>query len=707
MAHTQPEVTVSICLHNSAAFIDATLASALAQTFGNFEILLVDDGSTDGTLGRVAERFKDPRIRAVAQAHAGLGAARVTSTAAARGRFLAFLDHDDLWEPDKLAAQLDLIDTRPDVGLVFCPCTYIDAEGRRVDSPAPHLEPWRLDLSATGALDALLRCGCFIELSTVLMPKAVLERIGGFNPGLTYVEDFDLWLRVARRMALACVPRPLVRRRLHARQFTQLHPDVALAEERALLRQVVAGGTYPHDLRQAVATILSGEHCACASRLFALGRYASGVKAAVGALAQPGGARLAGAYWSSRTAMGRFVRDRVLGKRKRQQDRGAPSVAPATQSSAITEVWVDATPLDSAQTGYFGFTLDLLRVLLRRCPAGVDIHADVPEPVIARLADWLGSDASRLLVHPLPPALELRRNHRSSLREGGRGILEILIWQGCFRFAQSERVAIIHDVTPRLMPGVHTPGNILDFEDYVRYTARHATRIATISRNSQRDIIDHLPVYPRHVHVIPQHVHPRFEANPEPLSPAARARLGIAGPYVLTVGTIEPRKNLRLLVDGYATATGGRRADGLLLVIAGPQGWDDGFPSYVANHPRRSDVLQTGFVEAEDLPGLYAGASVFVCASLYEGFGRPVFEAMCCGCLTLASRVSAIPEVLGEAGLYFDPHDVGDLARALAEALEMPVDRAQRYREAARRRARDVLAAWTAVPPLPGLDGWR
>ena len=265
---------------------------------------------------------------------------------------------------------------------------------------------------------------------------------------------------------------------------------------------------------------------------------------------------------------------------------------------------------------------------------------------------------------------------------------------------------MIQDLTPLLMPEVHTAGNIGDFEDYVRYAVHHATRIATVSASSQRDIINHLPVYPAHVHVIPMQVHPRFMERAEPPSEELRARLGIAGHYAMTVGTIEPRKNLRRLVDSFAQAATGAECGDLELVIAGPQGWDSDLPSYVAAHACRSRIRLLGFVPPEDLPSLYAGASLFVYPSLYEGFGRPVLEAMCCGCLVLTSRVRAMPEVLGDAGLYFDTQHTDEVTLTLKEALRMRPERVAQLRGDARQRAQELLAHWAAAAPLPSFTGW-
>ena len=101
-----PTVTVAICLHNSSPYVEETLESVFAQTYGDYEVVLVDDGSTDGCVALVQSRFRDPRLRVVRSAHRGLGHARRLTLAHARGRLVAFLDHDDVWRPDKLERQV-------------------------------------------------------------------------------------------------------------------------------------------------------------------------------------------------------------------------------------------------------------------------------------------------------------------------------------------------------------------------------------------------------------------------------------------------------------------------------------------------------------------------------------------------------------------------------------------------------------------------
>ena len=125
-----PAVSVAICLLNSSRFIDETLESVFAQTLDDYEIVLVDDGSTDGCADRIERRYRDRRLTMVRQRHQGLSVARRVSIASAAGEFVAFLDHDDVWLPDKLERQVAAARADPSVALLFSDCVYIDERGR-------------------------------------------------------------------------------------------------------------------------------------------------------------------------------------------------------------------------------------------------------------------------------------------------------------------------------------------------------------------------------------------------------------------------------------------------------------------------------------------------------------------------------------------------------------------------------------------------
>jgi glycosyltransferase involved in cell wall biosynthesis len=170
------------------------------------------------------------------------------------------------------------------------------------------------------------------------------------------------------------------------------------------------------------------------------------------------------------------------------------------------------------------------------------------------------------------------------------------------------------------------------------------------------------------------------------------------GPYVLAVGTLEPRKNLPRLIEAYAGLPEHVRA-GRPLLLAGAVGWDEGETlAAVAEHDGL--VRRLGYVPEAELPALYRGADVVCYVSLYEGFGLPVLEAMGCGAAVLASDTSALPEVGGDAVRYADPTDVESIRSGLAGLLADPSARAELGRRGAERArefswertARDTLA---------------
>jgi glycosyltransferase involved in cell wall biosynthesis len=177
---------------------------------------------------------------------------------------------------------------------------------------------------------------------------------------------------------------------------------------------------------------------------------------------------------------------------------------------------------------------------------------------------------------------------------------------------------------------------------------------------------------------------------------------GITSPYVLSVGTIEPRKNLRRLVKAFELLKEERAAKGLTLVLVGPTGWDSGFREFLIGTDVSSRVRLTGFVPVEHLPSLYHFAAAVICPSLYEGFGLPVLEAMCSSAVVLASRISSLPEVLGKDGIQFDPYHTEDIAGALLGALTMSPTDTTNYRRRCRQRADAHLERLTYEAPLPG-----
>lgn len=201
-----PGVSVVIPAHNAERFIRQALDSVLAQTCPVWEVLVVNDGSTDATSEIVAS-YGDP-VRCVEQANAGPSAARNRGIREARGDFVAFLDSDDLWLREKLAEQMPRFDPHGRVGLVYCPVQRIDEGGR----PLPTSQARALE----GRVYYRLLEGNVVATSAAVVRKSCFESAGYFPEDMSWAEDWHLWLRLARDHELACVDRPLVLRRTHA-----------------------------------------------------------------------------------------------------------------------------------------------------------------------------------------------------------------------------------------------------------------------------------------------------------------------------------------------------------------------------------------------------------------------------------------------------------------------------------------------------------
>ena len=198
----------------------------------------------------------------------------------------------------------------------------------------------------------------------------------------------------------------------------------------------------------------------------------------------------------------------------------------------------------------------------------------------------------------------------------------------------------------------------------IRPALWRAAALACISGATRDELVRRFPVAGPKASVVPLAADPRFAA---PLAdPALPAELGLDGrPYVLAVGTLEPRKNLERLVRAWSSVPAEVRGEHVLALV-GPRGWEDE-PILAAAHAAGAVLL--GHTSDDDLHRLYANATAFAYPSLAEGFGLPVLEAMAAGAPVLTSDRSSLPEVAGDAALLVDPTDEAAIARALGELL--------------------------------------
>jgi glycosyltransferase involved in cell wall biosynthesis len=253
-------------------------------------------------------------------------------------------------------------------------------------------------------------------------------------------------------------------------------------------------------------------------------------------------------------------------------------------------------------------------------------------------------------------------------------------------------VATVHDLFPLSRPDDFTERGARLMRDGLRWVLDEALEVMVPSTVVAEACAEH-GVDPARVTVVPWGSDP---VSVEPAQVAAvRRRHGLVGPYVLVVGTLEPRKNLAGVLSALALLD----RPGLTLAVVGPQGW--GTAPDPVECGLAGPVALLGHVPAADLPALYAGAQVVCFPSFEEGFGLPVLEAMAAGAPVVTSSTTATAEVAGDAAVLVDPHDPAGIAAGLARVIDDP-DRAASLADAGRRRAAqhrwsDAAAATVAV----------
>lgn len=233
-------------------------------------------------------------------------------------------------------------------------------------------------------------------------------------------------------------------------------------------------------------------------------------------------------------------------------------------------------------------------------------------------------------------------------------------------------VCTIHDVTPITMPTHSAPVSAMQ-RVLLKGCARFSHTIITSSECSKRDIVTHLGVPEEKIVVIHDGCD-QLLFNTDPPGKAAlaalHARLGIEKPYLLHHGTIQPRKNLRRLIEAFRLMLANNADLDFDLVLVGQVGWgSDEIISAAADSSGGGCVILTGILNDSDLALLIKGASLAVVPSLYEGFSLPMVESMACGVPTITSNTSCLPEISGNALAYFDPLSVDDIAACMQAIL--------------------------------------
>jgi glycosyltransferase involved in cell wall biosynthesis len=244
----RPTVSVIIPSYNRKWILREAIDSVLTQDFTDFELIVVDDGSTDGTHASISDY--GAAIRYIHQENRGVSAARNTGIRAARGELIALLDSDDTWLPGKLKAQADFFRTHPDACICQTEEIWI-RNGVRVN-------PGKRHRKASGMIFERSLTLCLVSPSAVMMRKCLLDGVGVFDESLPACEDYDLWLRIAWKHPIHLIDRPLiVKRGGHADQLSRM-PELDKYRIQSIV-QLLNSGCLSATQRKAATTVLKAK----------------------------------------------------------------------------------------------------------------------------------------------------------------------------------------------------------------------------------------------------------------------------------------------------------------------------------------------------------------------------------------------------------------------------------------------------------------
>lgn len=324
---------------------------------------------------------------------------------------------------------------------------------------------------------------------------------------------------------------------------------------------------------------------------------------------------------------------------------------------------ITVDPLAPNLTGIGRYTLELYR--------GMSRHPAIDEVAGFLVNRWV-SDPEGLLTGAtrrrsrLPKTIrrwQERRGFRRRLVHGTNYFLPALAETG---------VITVHDLSIYLHADTHPIERIREFETQFARSLGRAAHVITDSEATRRDLIAHLSYPAQQVTTVHLGVSARF--TPQTVAaldtPLQRVFGRAPGPYILSVATFEPRKRIEAAILAHAQFCD-RTGRDIPLVLVGAKGWaNESLHALIEREQRSGRLLMLGFVHEDHLPALYAGASLFLYPSIYEGFGLPPIEAMACGVPTIVSNRSCLPEVTRGAAMMVDPDDIDMLSVAIERALE-------------------------------------
>lgn len=330
-----------------------------------------------------------------------------------------------------------------------------------------------------------------------------------------------------------------------------------------------------------------------------------------------------------------------------------------------------ADPLDNQRAGVHVFTRELIQALVNQGKGDqlllirekYDPNLNIEQIVVPNIHLPIGFASLRLFF--IIPFL---------LRNRGVAAVFEPAHFGPFNLPRRiKRLTMIHDLTPLIFPEYHRWHSQLLQKIFLKGILRKTDWVFTNSKHTSQDVRQFFPFAENKIQHLYLGKHPAFKPTKHP---GRLIELGITKPYFVYVGTIEPRKNLVLLLEAFTTFCLENKDQEAALVIAGQMGWKSArFEEALAVHPYRDKIKLLGFVAFSDLPILYTHATALIYPSRYEGFGLPIIEALACGTDVITANNSSLKEIGEGAAFFFETDDAASLVARMEDVFYSKEDR--------------------------------
>jgi glycosyltransferase involved in cell wall biosynthesis/GT2 family glycosyltransferase len=637
-----PKVSICIPTYNRETFLNKTIESIIAQTYKDYEIVIVDDGSTDGTADMI-KREGYP-VRYFWQENSGDAAARNKLIEVARGQYISFLDSDDLLPPDAIEKMVNAFSDGEEDVIVYGPYIAIDRFGDET--------PRKKKKLYSGYITKNLFENILVHSCGSMFPTKLLRKVNGFDTSLRVCSDYDLWLRLSLQCRFVAVLSPLFKRRRHMGNLSR--PSFA---NRITEYQVLENFYYNRGGQERVPFL-------CAMKRLGKEGYRAGRAAIREGLKDKSCSLLKQAFLRCPSIKTLFWWMVAL-----MMADGKP-ITKRVSSNKLC-VAFDLNPaLVSKYSGFYAVGKGLLEGFeqLEEKPEYSLFYSrrysDEANTIKSGLGDWAKLKPTLVKMRWLEDIWSVSEFPKLEFY-----VKDFDIYHSLHHMMPPTkgkvRVMTIHDLRRYVLPDLYIKSKLGPFE----LAVSRADHFMAVSGSTKNDLCNIFGV-PRErvdvVHLAASYVFGPIDA-PEKIFAKKKLsdKYGIClDNYFIVFSSPDRRKNIGRIINAFMMSKEKMR-ENLKLVVVGNLPKDDKiFEDLVADDISDS-VLITG--PMDEIKDIFSCADGLVFASLYEGFGIPILEAFGCGVPVITSNRSSMPEVAGDAALLVDPYDINAIAEAMID----------------------------------------